>query len=73
MCPQIKSPLLNSILLYELVPGDDDKCRDLPFCAVACIRGGLRIPGADGAYRDIRANIERTWMRTGLDVAIQPE
>src|ERR1039457_3765778 len=67
MCPQIKSPLLSSILLPELLPGDDDTCRHLPFCAVARIRGGLRIPRAAGAYRDIRANMERTWMPTGLD------
>jgi len=67
MRPQIKSLLLSSILLPELVPGDDGTCRHLPFCAVARIRGGLRMPRTAGLYRDIRANMERTSMRTGLD------
>src|SRR2546426_3617242 len=65
--PRIKSPLLCSILLSELLSSDNDTCRNLPFCAVAPIRGRLRIPGAAWAYRDIRANMEQTWMRTGLD------
>ena len=65
--PRIKSPLLSSILLPELVPSDDETCRYLPFCAGARIRGGLRIPRAAGLYRDIRANMERTSLRTGLD------
>ena len=65
--PQIKSPLLGSIFLPELLPSDAGTCRYLPFCAVARIRGGLRIPRAAGAYRDIRANMEQTWVCTGLD------
>jgi hypothetical protein len=55
--PRIKSPLLGSILLPELVPGDDGTCRHLPFCAVARIRGGLRVLRTAGLYRDI----QRTW------------
>jgi hypothetical protein len=49
------------------VPSDDGTCHHLPFCTVVCIRGGLRIPHATGAYQDIRANMERTSLRTGLD------
>ena len=67
MCPQIKSPLLYSSLLPELVLTDAETCRDLPFCAVACIHSMLWIPRAAGRYRDIRANMERTSMRIGLD------
>jgi hypothetical protein len=63
----LKSPLLSSILLPELLPDDDGTCRYLPFCAVARIRSGLRIPRAAGAYQDIRANMEQTSMRTDLD------
>jgi hypothetical protein len=67
MCPRIKSPLLYSILLPELVPTDAEICRDLPFCAVARIHSGLWIPRAAGGYQDIRANMELTSMRIGLD------
>jgi hypothetical protein len=67
MYPQIKSPLLNSILLFELMLSDDDTCRYLPFCAAGCILGRLRIPGSAGAYRDIRANMEQSSLRAGLD------
>ena len=63
MCPQIKS----SILLPQLLPSNDGTYRYLPFCAVARIRGCPWIPHAAGAYRDIRANIDRTSLRTGLD------
>src|ERR1035441_2412135 len=31
--PQIKSLLLRSLILSELVPSDAGTCRDLPFCA----------------------------------------
>lgn len=47
--------------------GDAGTYHHLPFCAVARIRSGLRIPRAAGAYQDIRANTEQTSMRTGLD------
>jgi hypothetical protein len=65
--PRIKSPLLSSILLPELLPSDDSTCRYLPFCAVTRIRGGLRIPRTTGAYRGIRANMEQTSDPRGLD------
>jgi len=42
MCPQIKGPLLCSIFLPELVTEDTGICQDMPFCAGAGIRGGLR-------------------------------
>jgi hypothetical protein len=49
------------------VPRDTGTCRDLPFCVVACIRGTQWIPRAAGMYREVRANMERTSIRTGLD------
>ena len=54
---RLRSPLLCSILLSELVSRDAGTCRELPFCAVARIRGGRRIPRAPGPYR----TSERTW------------
>jgi hypothetical protein len=65
--PRIKSPLLSSIIILELLSSDDNVYRYLPFCAVARIRSGLRIPCSAGAYRDIRANMERTYGAKGLD------
>jgi hypothetical protein len=65
---RIKSPILSLITLPDLVLSNAGTCRYLlPFCAVAYIRGELRIPRAAGAYRDIQANMERTSMRKGLD------
>lgn len=54
------SPLLYLIFLLELVLGDTGTYRDLPICADPGISSGLRVPGAAGVYRDIRANMERT-------------
>jgi hypothetical protein len=51
MCLQGKSLLLSSIILLELLPGDDGTCRHLPFCAVARIRadsGYRMLPGRTG-------------------------
>jgi hypothetical protein len=42
-------------------------CRELPFCPVAGIRAALRMPGAAGPCRGIRANMEQTSMCSGLD------
>jgi hypothetical protein len=67
MCPQIKSPLLCSHLLFEIVLSYAGTCRELPFCPVAGMGVPLRMPGGAGAYRDIRANMEQTSVRTGLD------
>jgi hypothetical protein len=39
----------------------------LPFRPVAGIRGAVRIPEAAGAYQGIRANMEQTSARVGLD------
>ena len=50
-----------------MLSGDDDKCRHLPFCAVARIARVRRIPRAAGQYRDIRANMEQTSACIGLD------
>jgi hypothetical protein len=68
-CPaaRIKSPLLCSLMLPELLSDNASAYRDLPFCAVARTRAALRIPGNAGPYRGIRANMEQTWIRTGLD------
>jgi hypothetical protein len=65
--PRIKSPLLCSLILPELLSDNASAYRDLPFCAVARIRAALRIPDNAGPYRGIRANMEQTWIRTGLD------
>jgi len=65
--PRIKSPLLCSSFSSELVPGDANTCRELPFCPLAGIRGVLGIPDAAGAYRGIRANMEQTSVVKGLD------
>ncbi len=51
----------------DLLPGDADACRELPFCPVAGICGALRIPDAAGAYRGIRATMEQPWAVIGLD------
>jgi hypothetical protein len=67
MFPQIKSPLLHSIHLFELMSNNASMCRELPFVLSPGIRRALRIPDAAGAYRGIRANMEQTSMRTGLD------
>jgi hypothetical protein len=64
---QIKSPLLNSIILLEQLSKNGSVCRELPFCPVGRIRAALRMPGAAGPYRGIRANMEQASMRTGLD------
>jgi hypothetical protein len=59
-----------------LVVGDShgqsaSTCRELPFCPVARIRAALRIPDGAGAYRGIRANMEQTSMRIGLDQCVK--
>jgi hypothetical protein len=59
MCPQIKSPLLGSIFLPDLVSIADDTYRRLPFRAVARIRGGPRIPRAAGCT----GTSEQTWSK----------
>ena len=64
---RIKSPLLCSILLLELLSSNVSPCRELPFCPVARIRAALRIPGGAGPYRGIRATTEQPSMRIGLD------
>jgi hypothetical protein len=69
--PRIKSPLLCLIILLELLSCNANTCRELPFCPVAGIRGALRIPDAAGAYRGIRANMEQTSMRIGLDHCVE--
>jgi hypothetical protein len=71
MCPRIKSPLLCSFILLELLPDNANTCRELPFCPVARIRAALRIPGCAGPYRGIRANMEQTSMRIGLDHCVE--
>ena len=65
--PRIKSPLLCSFILLEVLSSNASTCRELPFCPVARIRAALRIPGCAGPYRGIRANMEQTSMRIGLD------
>jgi len=65
--PRIKSPLLCSYFASELAPVGTDTCRQLPFYPLAGIRGVLPMPDAAGAYRGIRANMEQTSARTGLD------
>ena len=65
--PRIKSPLLCSFILFELLLSYADACRELPFCPAAGIRGALRMPDAAGACRGIRANMEQTSACTGLD------
>lgn len=67
MFPRIKSPLLCSFILSALLSNYIGKYRGLPFCTVARLRGVLRIPPDAGAYRDIRANTERTSILKGLD------
>src|ERR1035441_440701 len=67
MWPQIKSPLLSSFILLELLSNNASTCRELPFCPIARIRGALRIPGGAGPYRGIRANMEQTSGCSGLD------
>jgi Diol dehydratase reactivase ATPase-like domain len=64
---RIKSPLLSSIILLELLSNNASMCRELPFCPVARIRALLRIPSGAGPYRGIRANMEQTSACTGLD------
>jgi hypothetical protein len=49
--PRIKSPMLCSFFLLELLANNSNTCRELPFCPVACIRAALRIPGYAGPYR----------------------
>jgi hypothetical protein len=68
--PLIKSLLPCSIVLSELVSRDAGTCRDLPFCAVACICGAQWIPRTAGSYRDvdarqIRRNPETMMSRIG--------
>ena len=65
--PRIKSPLLCSVILLELLSNNAITCRELRFCPVARIRAPLRIPEPAGAYRGIRANMEQTWGCIGLD------
>jgi hypothetical protein len=65
--PPIKSPLLCSILLSELLSNNDSTCRELLFCPVAGNRCALRVPDAAGAYRGIRATMEQPWAGIGLD------
>src|ERR1035438_9648112 len=43
------------------------KFRDLPGCTENRENGCRVIPPATGPYRDIRANMEQTWMRPILD------
>jgi hypothetical protein len=63
----IKSPLLCSFILLELLSNNASPYRELPFCPVTCIRDALRIPGGAGPYRGIRANMEQTLDSIGLD------
>jgi len=66
--PRVEGDLVDPVEpAGDLVGQRAGNCRDLPFRAVARIRGGMRIPGAAGLYRRIRANMERTSTRTGLD------
>jgi hypothetical protein len=67
MCPRIKSPLLHSIILLELLSNNASTCRELSFCPIAGIRGALRIPGGASPYRGIRATMEQPSVRIGLD------
>src|SRR5260370_36278930 len=55
------------IFSSDLLSGDADAYRGLPFCPVAGICGSLRMPDAARAYWGIRANMEQTSVRTGLD------
>src|SRR5690348_18510816 len=63
--PRIKSPLLYSFFLLELLSSNAITCRELPFCPVARIRAALRIPGGAGPYRGIRANMEQPSIAKG--------
>src|SRR5690242_9240115 len=65
--PRIKSPLLYSFFLLELLSSNAITCRELPFCPVARIRAALQIPGGAGPYRGIRANMEQPSIAKGLD------
>ena len=65
--PRIKSPLLCSLILLELLSNNASTCQELPLCPIARIRAALRIPSSAGAYRGVRANMEQTSMCTGLD------
>jgi hypothetical protein len=67
MCPQIKSQLFCSFYSPGLLLNCTGECRNLPFCTNARPRGALRMPPGAGAYRAIRANMERTCRRKGLD------
>jgi hypothetical protein len=40
-------------------------------CPVVRLRVALRIPGCAGPYRGIRANMEQTSMRSGLDHCVE--
>jgi len=64
MCPQIKSPLLRSSItaVYQYICANT--LARYPLLAEAAYR--LRTPDT-AQYRDIRANIERTWKPEGLD------
>ncbi len=64
--PRIKSPLLHSFILVEMLSFNAGTCRELSFCPVADIRDWLGIPDAAGVYRGIRAKMEQTWVRKGL-------
>src|SRR6202012_4800113 len=64
--PRIKSPLLCSFILLELLSNNASTCRALPFCPVVRIRTALRVPDGVGPYRGMRANMEQTSVRTGL-------
>ena len=64
---RIKSPLLSSIILLEMLSSNASMCRELLFCPVACVRAVLRMPNNAGAYRGIRATMEQPWVRDGLD------
>ena len=64
---RIKSPLLCSFILLELLSNNASTCQELPFRPVAGIRGALRIPDAAGAYRGIRATMEQPRAVIGLD------
>ena len=57
--PQIKSPLICSFILLDLLSRNASTCRELSFCPVARIRAALWIPSGAGAYRDVRANMEQ--------------
>ena len=56
---RIKSSLLCSFIMFELLSNNARTCRELSFCPVARMRASPRIPGGAGPYR----GIEQTWSK----------